>query len=132
MIDQWRGRIRVRTQQGQAGELLQRLCDLVRAENARMGVRPVNAPQAERPLPPEPVAESGKETGSDPLSKLQISQERGSEPQWFVSYAWGDETPEGRERELLVDRLRAEAQRRGRVILRDKNIALNRSAVGKC
>jgi internalin A len=40
--------------------------------------------------------------------------------EYYVSYAWGDDTPEGREREAVVDRLCAEAEARGRHIIRDK------------
>ncbi len=43
-------------------------------------------------------------------------------PEWYVSYAWGDETPEGAEREAVVDRLCAEAEASGRRILRDKAV----------
>jgi hypothetical protein len=39
----------------------------------------------------------------------------------YVSYAWGDDlTPEGREREVLVDRLCEAARERGLTILRDR------------
>lgn len=42
--------------------------------------------------------------------------------EYCVSYAWGDATPEGRERDALVDRLCDEAQARGTIILRDKDV----------
>jgi internalin A len=43
-------------------------------------------------------------------------------PQYFVSYAWGDDTsPEGHEREVIVDQLCAAAKERGISIVRDKN-----------
>ena len=41
-------------------------------------------------------------------------------PEWCVSYAWNDTTPEGRDREATVDRLCDEAAARGMKILRDK------------
>jgi internalin A len=43
-----------------------------------------------------------------------------AEPECFVSYAWGDATPEGRDREAIVDRLCAEATAQGIIIIRDK------------
>jgi internalin A len=41
-------------------------------------------------------------------------------PEYYVSYAWGDDTMEGKEREAIVDRLCAEADGRGKTIIRDK------------
>jgi len=38
----------------------------------------------------------------------------------YVSYAWSDESPEGRDREALVDRFCAAAEARGVKIIRDK------------
>lgn len=43
------------------------------------------------------------------------------ETEWYVSYAWGDKTPEGRKREKIVDKLCAAAESRGQKILRDKD-----------
>ncbi|MFL5286658.1 MAG: toprim domain-containing protein [Rhodopila sp.] len=44
-------------------------------------------------------------------------------PQWYVSYAWGDDqTPEGRQRKEIVDRLCDAAVARGHLILRDKDV----------
>ena len=42
--------------------------------------------------------------------------------EYYVSYAWGDDTTEGKEREAVVDRLGSEAEARGRGkrIIRDK------------
>jgi internalin A len=39
-----------------------------------------------------------------------------------VSYAWGDESAEGREREAIVDRLCEAAEQKGLVIRRDKRV----------
>ncbi len=41
--------------------------------------------------------------------------------EWFVSYAWGDNTPQGRERDKAVNDICAEAAARGIKIVRDKN-----------
>jgi hypothetical protein len=44
-------------------------------------------------------------------------------PEWYVSYAWGDDrTPEGRAREEIVDRLCEAAKAQGYSILRDKHV----------
>jgi formylglycine-generating enzyme required for sulfatase activity len=53
-------------------------------------------------------------------ARLTQSVER--PPKIFVSYAWGDDlTPEGWEREVLVDRLCEDAAARGVTILRDRS-----------
>jgi internalin A len=39
--------------------------------------------------------------------------------EYYVSYAWGDDTTEGKERETVVDRLCSEAEARGKRIIRD-------------
>jgi internalin A len=67
----------------------------------------------------EPAPASG--FGADvPERKLAYSQPPVTQPEWFVSYAWGDTTPEGRDRTSVVDDLCAEAERRGCRIQRDK------------
>jgi internalin A len=44
-------------------------------------------------------------------------------PEWYVSYAWGDDrTPEGRARKEVVDRLCDAAAAQGHRILRDENV----------
>jgi internalin A len=123
MIDQWRGKILVSTQRGQAVELLRQLSVLVREESARMGAQPVDAPPDHRSLSPFGLSPADDErAGSDLTNPLQFSQEHGNEPQYFVSYAWGDESPEGQQREALVDQLCKMAKKRGLVILRDKGV----------
>ena len=39
---------------------------------------------------------------------------------WFISYAWGDNSPEGRRRDAIVDRICEAAKRRGIAVRRDK------------
>lgn len=53
---------------------------------------------------------------------MRFAQEKPALPEWYVSYAWGDGTPEGKAREEVVDRLCAAAEVRGRKILRDKEV----------
>jgi internalin A len=123
MADEWRGKIVIRTQRGQAAELLRRLSAVVREESARLGAEPINAPLVDRPLTPLEALPSGKErTGPESTRPLQFSQEVSNEAQYFVSYGWGDESAEGRGREAVVDRLCEAAEQRGLVILRDKKV----------
>jgi internalin A len=123
MADEWRGKIRVRTQRGQALELLRRLSALVRDESARMGAQPVNASPVDRSSPTSELSPAGDEhTRSGSTRPLQFSQEHSNEAQYFVSYAWGDESPEGQNREAIVNRLCEAAEQRGLVILRDKRV----------
>ena len=123
MADEWGGKIVIRTQRGQAAELLRRLSALVREESARMGAEPVNAPPTERsPTISETSSASDERAGSEPMPPLQFSSEHGAEPQYFVSYGWGDETEEGRRREAIVDRCVRRPKQRGLVIHRDKSV----------
>jgi internalin A len=103
--------------------LLRRLSALVRDESARMAARPINASPADRPQPLlEPHTAGDERIGSEPAQPLQFSQEHSSEPQCFVSYAWGDESSEGRQREAVVDQLCETAKQRGVIIFRDKRV----------
>ena len=56
------------------------------------------------------------------LARAQQATALSKKPEYFVSYAWGDTTPEGLTSEAIVDRLCASAERRGIGILRDKNL----------
>jgi internalin A len=123
MADDWRGKIVIRTQRGQAAELLRRLSALVREESVRLGAEPMNGTRADRSSAPSGLSPaSGEPPGSAPTRPLQFSQEESNEPQLFVSYAWGDETPEGRQREAIVDQLCETSEQRGLVILRDNRV----------
>jgi internalin A len=102
--------IRVRTQDGQAAALLERTVKVVERVQVRLGMRPVEVTR------PAAVVEARE------VLPMSFGLERSSEPRWYVSYAWGDRTPEGREREEIVDRLCAEAKARGQTILRDKAV----------
>jgi internalin A len=118
MLDEWRGRIRLGTQRGHAAELLRRLSAIVEQENDQMGVRPATvAPQ--RPAPGV-VGTEGEREKQEKARPLQFAEEPRSGAEYFVSYAWGDATAEGRQREAVVDRLCAAAGERGIAVLRDK------------
>ncbi|SUS04594.1 Leucine-rich repeat (LRR) protein (fragment) [uncultured Defluviicoccus sp.] len=116
--DGWGGRIRVQTQRGRAAELLQRLCKLVEWENSIAGITPLAvAAPAGRQL--EAHLRELREEAAAP-APMTFAQEPSPQPEWCVSYAWGDETPEGRDREDVVDRLCQQATAQGKSILRDK------------
>ena len=54
---------------------------------------------------------------------MEFRQEKPKMPEWYVSYAWGeDKTPEGKAREQIVNDLCAAATARGLNILRDKEV----------
>ncbi|VUX45208.1 conserved hypothetical protein [Candidatus Defluviicoccus seviourii] len=116
--DAWGGRIRVQAQRGRAGELLLRLCTLVKWENSIAGITPeaVAAPAGGR-------LDAGLQVPGEEAAlpaPMTFAQEPSPQPEWCVSYAWGDETPEGRGREGVVDRLCERAEAQGKTILRDK------------
>jgi len=111
-MDGWRGTVRLQTKGGQARELLERLVGWMREENERMGLQPEvkwGVPVPERSI--EPLVSA---------SSMVFGQEPATRPEYCVSYAWNDNTPEGSEREAVVDRLCVEAEQRGICILRDR------------
>jgi hypothetical protein len=55
-------------------------------------------------------------------SPLRYGQEPSTKAEYFVSYAWKDDTPEGKAHELIVDQLCSSAEQRGITILRDKKV----------
>lgn len=109
MTGPWQGEIIVRTQCGAAAELLARLVGVVEEQQRRLSLHPEPSGQ----LPAAPPTE--------PERPMTFSQEPTLDRDWYVSYAWSDnDTPEGREREAVVDRLCAAAEAAGPPILRDK------------
>ncbi|WP_192499242.1 COR domain-containing protein [Skermanella pratensis] len=123
MTGRWQGEIRVRTQCGQAVALLDRMVRLVERTQTRLGLQseerttgtvspPVVAEVPEQEAPEQEAMTFGPARPGNPHA-----------PEWYVSYAWGEDTTrEGRERERVVDELCAAAEKRGRRILRDKNV----------
>jgi internalin A len=111
MTGTWQGVIRVRTQGGQATTLLQQAVVIVEEVQAQFNMRPI---AVEMTAPP---ADKREETS------VTLSQQKPAQPEWYVSYAWRDDrTPEGQEREQVVDQLCAAAEASGHVILRDKDV----------
>jgi internalin A len=122
--DDWRGIIRVRTQGGQARLLLDRLLELIDNEQGLYGFRrrdrrheqPQYRPESNpRQIRQEPVEECEQ-------PKLEFAQQPKQGLEYCVSYAWGDMTKEGKEREQIVERLCLAAADRGITILRDKTV----------
>lgn len=115
MIDAWRGRITLRTQCGRAVELLSILRRIIEEEHSEAGLTPVVLP----------ASAGAARAGNPALQDTQASEEKPSytderSKDRCVSYAWNDQTQEGREREAIVDRLCEEAKARGTPIVRDK------------
>jgi internalin A len=64
-------------------------------------------------------AREAPEAKADEVS-VRPAHEPSKVVEYYVSYAWGDDTTEGREREAVVDRLCSEAEARGKRVIRDK------------
>jgi internalin A len=116
------GRIVLKTQGGQSAVLLDRLAKRIEEAQARMGLR---SSGVERTVPARPeragpahMGRPDRPEAEEP--KLSFGQPPSAQEQWFVSYAWGDATPEGREREAVVDRICAGGGTRGIRVQRDK------------
>jgi internalin A len=106
----WAGEIHIRTQRGQAQALLERLLAFVDDRRVAIGARPSG----------RTVAARGEVSASAKVEGFSPAPEPSAKTEYYVSYAWGDATPEGREREAVVDRLCVEAGSRGLAIVRDK------------
>jgi internalin A len=125
MLDDWHGRLLLRTQRGKAAELLRRLASVIQQEASRMGLK--SAPVvALRGMPPLSVAaidpiDAREKQNVETLPPATFGIEPSTRPRYYVSYSWNDETPEGRDREAKVDEFCAAAEAAGVRILRDKN-----------
>jgi len=111
MTGDWQGAIHVRTQDGHAAVLLEKAVALIERVQTRLAMQPI---AVERSSPSVEL--------HDPRG-MSIQQEKSVVPEWYVSYAWGDDrTPEGQAREEIVDRLCEVAKAQGHTILRDKEV----------
>nr|WP_294549431.1 COR domain-containing protein [uncultured Rhodopila sp.] len=107
----WQGAIHVHTQAGDAASLLQKAVEVVERVQARLSMQPVAVERAPAPVRTAKTA------------AMTLVQEKPAEPEWYVSYAWGDDrTQEGRARQAAVDRLCEAAAAEGHHILRDKDV----------
>ncbi len=107
----WSGLIRVRTQGGRAMELLARFKELLIKHNHRWGLQPMEM-QESRALSQDKIETQ--------VPDFEFAQQPKLGLEYCVSYAWGDDSPEGKERGLVVDRLCQLATNKGIRILRDK------------
>ncbi|HEX4407754.1 MAG TPA: COR domain-containing protein [Xanthobacteraceae bacterium] len=121
MTGPWQGAINIQTQRGQATVLLERLTELIGREENRVGMTSTGRkPAADRWALEEETADDDKKPESKP--PLRFAQEPGPKPEWFISYAWKDDTPEGLDRESDVDNFCEAAKKRGITINRDKDV----------
>ena len=142
----WAGEIHIQTQRGQAEVLLYRLLQFIdeshgvfgaRLMGQIMGLPGAGKTTLTRILAPKLKADkvradNGGDLGLTLIRKSLDTQEHpvaikpghepSAQPEYFVSYAWGDDTPEGHERETVVDKLCDEAERRGITLARDKTV----------
>lgn len=121
--DDWTATLLVRTQKGEASDLLRRLCSWVEESQAALGVSPTEVPRLrESPLARRTSRPAESQATTEPDDPPLIFTSPPSDgPQWYVSYAWGDNSQEGRERENIVDRLCEHAAQQGHSIQRDKS-----------
>jgi hypothetical protein len=56
------------------------------------------------------------------FARLGFGEAPSTQPRYYVSYAWRDQSPQGKDREAIVDKLCVEAEKRGTPIMRDKNV----------
>jgi internalin A len=114
-----RGLIRLQTQNGDARSLLSQLTERLMKEQERWGIRHLISTCT---LPPQSKLDAPQILPEPSLPKLKFTWEPDSTVDYCISYAWGDETEEGKRREDIVDRLCTEAEARGIRILRDKSV----------
>ena len=113
----WAGEVHIATKRGQAGVLLQRLIELVENDRISLGARP----SGKRVTGVEAKAEARERSHAEADAvRVRPAHEPSKALEYYVSYAWGDDSAEGKEREAVVDRLCAEAEARGKHIIRDK------------
>lgn len=118
MTGDWQGDIRIRTQGGQAAQLLASLLSVVEAQEARTGLShtPIDTPDKKS---------GGKTAGKvdipAPPPILDFVPPPRGQPNWYVSYAWGDTTPEGQEGESAVEEVCRKGRDAGIEIKRDKD-----------
>jgi internalin A len=111
----WAGEVHIATKRGQAAVLLQRLIELVENDRISLGARPsgntITGAKAEAREAPDAKGDEASVRPTHEPSKVL---------EYYVSYAWGDDTSEGKERESVVDQLCSEAEARRKRIIRDK------------
>jgi internalin A len=108
---------------GDAAKLLERALKLVDERVERFGAKPTSrSTSLDRTREDEP-RRAAQDLGGDrrdPAVDLRPGFAPRAQPELYVSYAWGDATPEGVVREKAVDDFCAAAEARGIKIIRDK------------
>ncbi len=106
--------LHLRTQGGRAGKLLERLTKAVSKQEHILGL---TSERSGTPVRRHPRPEEEQQ----PEAQYVVERNPPDSRKVYVSYKWGDGSPAGREREQAVDRLCAEASRRGIHITRDRD-----------
>ncbi|KTE25244.1 hypothetical protein ATE62_22325 [Sphingopyxis sp. HIX] len=121
--DGWGGEIVISCRNGRAAELVDLLVEEVDKIGQSIGMTAESKPDRARPAP-----EHRDEEKHEP-APLSAGAHPSAAGKWYVSYAWGDDTPEGREREARVDALCDEAKARGIEIVRDRDAIRNGESI---
>ena len=136
----WSGEIKIEVQGGDAARLLTNVLKLIEERTERFGARPTgkttssdNYPSADAPAIAKTIRGGFNEAlfqlgmdltrqapRSDPVQALYPRLVPAGSAEYYVSYAWGDDTDEGQKRERAVDDFCAAAEQRKIRVLRDK------------
>jgi GTPase SAR1 family protein len=113
----WAGEVHIATKRGHASVLLRRLIGLVKNDRISLGARPSGMK-----VTGVEVKAEAREAFDTRAAEVPVrpAHEPSNVLEYYVSYAWGDDTEEGKEREAVVDRLSSEAEARSKRIIRDK------------
>jgi internalin A len=116
----WSGQIAVSCFGGEAAELLARVLRLLDDRTERFGTKPTSRSSSLDRTHEEARHRMPESSGGGPAEALEPVFEPTTEREFYVSYAWGDATPEGLQREKVVDDFCAAAEACGVKITRDK------------
>ncbi len=123
-LEEWRSRLRLRTQGGRAALLLGRLASWIDDQNSQLGIQPEEVAGRDRSRQARPARIAADRAFSHPERPneqlLAFVESPASKTEYFISYAWCDDTTEGMHREDIVDQICARAEERGTKIMRDK------------
>jgi internalin A len=112
--DGWTGEIHVQTQRGQAELLLKRVLKLIDEKHEALGARP-----SEQSVTVHAAKIEERELEGRPAA-IRPAHEPSTKMEYFVSYAWGDDSENGHEREAVVNRFCEAAAAKGITVIRDK------------
>jgi internalin A len=105
---------------GEAAELLARVLRLLDDRTERFGTKPTSRSSSLDRTHEEARHGMPEPSGGGPAEALEPVFEPTTEREFYVSYAWGDATPEGLQREKVVDDFCAAAEACNVKITRDK------------